>query len=92
MEDIVFDKTTWKTDPNAYARNYYHEKNHIFIPCVACKCNIKKLTVAKHNKTQKHKANVLKEENNALKEAKNKSIIDTLEELKQLLNRQNIGK
>lgn len=53
IEEPVFDKKSWKTDPNGYARNYYKEKRDIMVTC-SCGKEVKKLTIAKHLKGKRH--------------------------------------
>jgi hypothetical protein len=91
----VFDKKTWKTDPNAYARNYYKEKGEIMITCT-CGKHVKKLTIAKHLKSKNHKVFLSKtdlqktNENKIhliqieIKKLKNDKIIEMKQEIKKL--------
>jgi hypothetical protein len=55
----AFNKKCWKTDPNAYARNYYHIQNKTMLIC-QCGRSVKKLVMSKHLKSKNHAKYVAK--------------------------------
>lgn len=69
VEIVEFDKKTWKTDPNAYARNYYHSQKNIIVKC-SCGKEIRKATYQKHQSSKNHKLELLKTDLQKLKDTK----------------------
>ena len=66
IEIVEFDKKTWKTDPNAYARNYYHLQKNTIVKC-SCGKQIKKSTYYKHQSSKNHKLELLEVEKKSQK-------------------------
>jgi hypothetical protein len=67
IEPVEFDRTIWKTDPNAYARNYFHLKKNNIIHC-SCGKDLKQSAYYKHQKSKNHQVGLLELENKKLKE------------------------